>query len=367
MSSFCYHPWAAVDISPQGDFKPCCKYVPKNKMGTTFDEYNKSIELYNLRSDFLEGKRPEGCARCWRDEDAGLPSKRELDWKYTYKEQVPDPKLGLRVLSLAFGNTCNLACRVCSSYSSSRWIKEGKRIEQYVPIKTFGHATFYEDPAWFNDLLKRCNNLIHIDIPGGEPFLKEIKQHQQFLEWLLGNAKTLPSLHYTTNGTTQLSPAMEQLLAEFPKVNIQLSIDGVGEKFEYQRWPAKWDMVYENIQYFKKLSHAANFELSISHTVSIFNVLDVENFIQWCEDEQLPAPYIGLVSSPAHYSISSLPEYMEKQMDVNFNISNNTNMFDTFLKHVKLLDNNRKQSFPSTFPELWALMSQQDKDYYINL
>ena len=344
--NICYLPWVGLDISPQGEYKPCCKY--SHSLGDNYSSYRASNELNKLKSDFLEGKKPSGCSRCWRDEESGLPSKRQMDYEYHLNSTPPELEQTL-LLSVAFGNTCNLACRICSSYSSSRWSKEAKKLGKDFP--QFEHKRFYKTEEFKSLLEKLSGHLIHIDIPGGEPFLTEINEHVDLLKHLI-DIGNLPSLHYTTNGT-QWPDNLIELWHHFPEVDIQLSLDGTGPKFEYQRWPAQWSIVYENIKKFQELEHNfPNICLSVSHTVSIYNVLDLDKFKQWCEDEELPQPYIGLVTRPEYLNIKCAPEDFKNSLA---NID-----FDNFLKHATILDNKRGQSFKDTFPELWILIKERE-------
>ena len=342
MMPICYLPWVGLDISPQGEYKPCCKY--SHSISDNYQSYRASDELNELRLAHLNGERPDGCARCWRDEDNGLPSKRQMDYEYHLNSQPPELEKTL-LLSVAFGNTCNLACRICSSYSSSRWSKESKKLGADFP--KFMHQRFYKTDE-FGSLLKQLSgDLVHVDIPGGEPFLTEIPEHVEFLKHLVDIGNT-PSLHYTTNGT-QWPDGLIDLWNHFPDVEIQLSIDGIGDKFEYQRWPAKWNEVYTNIKRFQELIvNSRNLSLSISHTVSIYNILDLDEFKDWCVSEELPSPYIGLVTRPEYLNINCSPEQFNDNLD---KID-----FDNFLKYATILDKSRGQSFKETFPELWDLV-----------
>jgi len=348
----CYHPWVGLDISPQGQFKPCCKY--RNSVANDFESYQKSDELRELREAFERGEQPDACARCWRDEQLGLPSKREMDWQYHFKEQAPALH-DIKVLSVAFGNTCNLACRICSSYSSSRWTTEARK----MGLAHFNHQRFYKTPQFMDNLKRIGVTATHIDIPGGEPFLADIREHREFLEHLVETRTTLPTLHYTTNCTTWPDHLLD-LWYRFPQVDIQLSLDGTGPKFEYMRWPARWGEVYTNIKKYRSLRDSMdNIKLSVSHTVSVYNVLDIDAFKTWCNDMDLPEPYVGLVSTPDYLNINCLPSEVKEyiSLDTNPGVS-----FDMFIRHVQILDKSREQSFQKTFPELWELIPESYKD-----
>lgn len=367
MQHLCYHPWVGLDISPQGQFKPCCKY--QNNIDTTLAGYLDSIELANLKKDFTEGKRPQACKRCWDDEDAGLPSKRQLDWEYIFHKQEPGID-SLKVLSLPFGNSCNLACRTCDSSASSGWISEAKKLKQHLPeIEIFKHQKFYQDKNFIDKIKEKSSNLLHVEFPGGEPFLAGIDEHLDFLDYLIGNKSNQISLHYITNTTLFPKRQFWDRWKKFKKVDIQLSIDGIEEKFEYLRYPGKWQEVNENVNLFTAIT-SPNIQISVSHTVSIFNVFYLPEFIKWCLQNKLGKPYLGLVSDPKWYSIKVLPDsvkflirdkldrFILPEIVSYMNSEDLSNEFDNTIKYIKILDQHRNQNFSETFPEFYNILKE---------
>ena len=363
--SICYHPWVGIDISPQGEFKPCCKY--SNPIANDLTQYQKSDELSDLKRQFLNGDKPRGCNRCWQDEAAGLPSKRLLDWEYVFQQQIPNLD-ELKVLSFPMGNICNLACRICSSDASSKWYTEANKLKNDFPeTKIFGHKKFYKDEKFLGEIKNLSSNLIHVEFPGGEPFLTGVEQNLDFLDHLIEHNSQEVSLHYTTNTTKFPKKEFWDKWRNFKKVDIQLSIDGIEDQFEYNRWPAEWSHSLASIEKFK--DHAnGNIKLSISHTVSIFTVFYLPEFFEWIERAQLPEPYLGLLSNPNYYSISAFPDPIKdkissKLADPRFDSiikymvgQDNSHLFPTSLKYIEILDGYRSQSFQKTFPELHSLM-----------
>jgi MoaA/NifB/PqqE/SkfB family radical SAM enzyme len=357
----CYHPWVGLDISPQGDFRPCCKY--NGTLGLSLEEYENNPDLQKLREDFLNGERPVGCQRCWSDEDSELPSKRTIDNVYFFNNQVPDLK-SYKVLSLPFGNTCNLSCRTCDSLASSRWAQEETKLKtQFPDITIYSHKKFYRDEKFLTDIKNISSELISVTFPGGESFITGIPQQLEFLDRLIEKNSKNISLTYITNTTTFPDQKFWDRWEKFKSVDIQLSVDGIGEKFEYIRWPANWNECYNNIkQYQDKIKLFNNIKLSISHTVSIFNVFYLPEFFIWCLKEKLPEPYIGMVSDPGHYNIKVLPEYMKQKLKqkligkkfagiIKF-MEENTGDFTETVRWIKAVDLSRNQDFIKTFPEL---------------
>lgn len=355
--NMCYHPWVGLDISPQGEFKPCCKYT--RTLGKSLSEYQQSPHLKQLKQDFIDGKKNDGCVRCWQDESSGLSSKRLLDNEYVFKNVAPSLE-SIKVASVPFGNVCNLACRICSPHSSSKWATEAKKVINILPdIKVFEHSTYYQDQEYMQALKDNFRDLIHLDIPGGEPFYAKSEIHFDFLKSI--NAETI---HYTTNGTIFPSEELIELWAKFKKVDVQISIDGTGDVFEYNRWPAKWSEVYENIKKYQDLK-LPNFQLSISHSVSVFTISTLPEFLLWCKNEELPNPYLGIVTRPEHYSITVLPKNVKEWLTTRLGdhtitkhlwSKDDSQCLDKLTDYVRILDKQRQQSFAETFPELHQLL-----------
>jgi organic radical activating enzyme len=360
MKNICYLPWVGVDISPQGEFKPCCKY--KNTIADTLDDYLSSRELSNLQQDFLNNQQSPGCQRCWDDESAGIPSKRQLDWQYIFQERKP--KLDrLAVLSFPFGNSCNLACRICGSYSSSTWSVEAKKLLPIFPdTPIFKHQRFYKDKSFIENIKSLCGELLHVEFPGGEPFINGIKEQLDFLDFLIDNGSENISLHYITNVTKFPEQAFWDRWQHFKKVDIQLSIDGTDQQFEYNRWPAKWTPVLKHIRHYQKKAQLNSWlQLSISHSVSIFTVYYLPEFLTWCREMELPKPYLGMVSSPKYYNVKALPKEIKdkvKQKLASFNLENVVKYmnsedlsadFKIAQQLIKTLDQQRDQDFNTVF------------------
>ena len=363
-----------LDISTQRQFKPCCKY--KNVLGDSVTSYYENPELSIIREQFQQGVKPSGCVRCWDDEASGLPSKRQLDWEYVL-EKTPPSIDSIKILSFTFGNTCNLACRTCNSAVSSGWVVEERKLRAYIPaLKSYDHNKFYKDTSFINDIKNISGDCVHIELHGGEPFIAGITEHLDFLDWVLSNHPATVSLHYITNATVFPNSEFFDRWQHFKQVDIQLSIDGTDSKFEYIRWPANWDNVYANVKKWKIVQCASNnIRISVSHTVSIFNVYYLPEFVKWCLQNKLGKPYLGMVSTPLHYNIKVLPVLVKSAIRVKlakFHFDNvveymdsddlSEHMSDTLL-YTTALDATRNQCFNMAFPEIYKLLL--DANYQI--
>ena len=359
---FCTLPWTGLDISAQGTIKPCCKFstgISKNLL-----DYEGNDVLLQVRKTFLEGGKPEQCKRCWQDEDAGLPSKRQLDHQYVL---APDTTLDhVKVLALTFGNVCNLACVTCSSASSSRWAADERKLNAEFPhLKLYAHDQHYRSSNFVDAIIDRCEQLRHLEISGGEPFFSDRNLHLDLLARIPRPENV--KIHYITNCTIFPDSDFWQIWRKFRHIDIQLSLDATHERFEYLRYPASWSDVWQNVQ---KYRSCPDIQLSISHTVSWINVLGLDQFISWCVRENLPRPYIGPVSRPEFLSVKSLPtaakqhvranlsqgKHVETQKILEYMSTDTADCFDQGKKWLQALDRLRHSDCLTVFPELQPIL-----------
>jgi len=84
-SKFCVLPWISLEASPIGTVRPCCLADDElvNNVGEKFNlrtadfaDIQNSNSMRSLREQFLDGKQPKTCRKCWNEERAGRTSKR---------------------------------------------------------------------------------------------------------------------------------------------------------------------------------------------------------------------------------------------------------------------------------------------------
>jgi MoaA/NifB/PqqE/SkfB family radical SAM enzyme len=369
--NFCYTPWTSIEIMQDGRIVPCCKFVDShyeqkfNIATNSVADYQNGRYLADVKQEFLNGKWPLGCERCRVEEESHTKSKRNLDyvrWQSHYDEYDLNSGKYL-TLGAAFGTTCNLKCIICNPYSSSSWQKEYKDLYGInIPIiKDFRKSIV-------KSITKIAPELIHIDIYGGEPFLSEIEEHKKLLNYYVqtGQAQHI-TIHYTTNGTIFPDNSWFDIWDHFKEVDLQLSIDGVGDRFEYLRFPANWDKVEDNVKQYTN-RQKANFRLSVSHTVSAFNIYYLDEIFHWCKNIGLPVPWIGQVHAPVYLSPFVWPEdarlkivqhlftsrwpQVKNWSNIMSKPSPAINLFQEFVQFVNRHDQYRKLDFKKTFPEL---------------
>jgi radical SAM protein with 4Fe4S-binding SPASM domain len=369
---FCFAPWSNLDIDPQGNISPCCKFQHKNYNDqplninqNNLQQYVNSRTMQIIREEFLNDQWPKGCERCHLEEDNGIKSKRQLDfdrWHEHYQTYDLNDG-GLLTASVAFGNTCNLTCITCGPFASSRWRQEYLQLHQ----QNITHNDFYKR-GFVDDILNFSPNIIHLDIPGGEPFLSGVVQQQELLTRLIdqGRAKDI-AIHYTTNATSWPNERWWKLWSNFREIDMQISIDGINERFKYIRYPADWDSVSRHVNLYQEIeTRFQQLRISISHTVSAYNIYYLPEFLDWCERQGLPRPWLGRLHNPVHmrpsvwldtakqFIINRLSQGNEDARTWSELMANSDDSqhFDLFRQRVKWHDQYRGLNFSDTFPEM---------------
>jgi MoaA/NifB/PqqE/SkfB family radical SAM enzyme len=384
MKNFCILPWIHLETSSTGEVRPCCLYkeyistdkkILKLDKSSIFDAWNSNY-MNKLRDQFLQGEKPQNCSACWEMENAGKISKRQVSLQqYSHTLNRFDEPLQFPVyLDLKLGTVCNLKCRSCSSYSSSKWVSDEIKLYKH-PMNINHHSYWIEDssPLW-NDIEQLLPTIEHFDFTGGEPFL--VKKHFDILKICvnLGYSKNI-TIHYNTNGTVKPTDEMYEIWKEFKNVEIMFSIDGVGEKFEYLRHPGKWN---DLVEVFERTLSLNKFYVNICYSVTIFNILYIKEFINWFQQYNLPEDrlYFNLIWKPEHLNIKNISnnskqkivehiastkinsQYFNDRIQelINFMNDGGENLQDEFISRTEQLDIIRGESFVKTFPELAEIL-----------
>lgn len=302
--TICAIPWSNINLRSSGEISPCCMSldslgdINKDSLSDVF--YGPAMQ--QLRQEFVDGKRPQGCSPCWNNEDRGLTSirlhnKKRLKQRFleSYFEQ---PKIAN--LDISFQNTCNFKCRICLPESSSLVAEEHSRLFK-IPMQP--QSKWSESDHFTQQITDLLPQIINIDMYGGEPFL--IKKFAKVLESAIetDTAKNI-RLHYNSNGSIWPGAFIEYW-PHFKEVDIHFSIDAIGNQFEYQRG-GLWSEVEENVLRVKNLGFP-NLKIRIMPSISIMNVLYIDQVLDWAKQHDFPA-FVSHVTMPDAFSLSNLTQ-----------------------------------------------------------
>jgi MoaA/NifB/PqqE/SkfB family radical SAM enzyme len=290
-----------------------------------FTSIQNSRHMRELRQEFLAGQKPQTCRKCWNEERGGRTSKRmhTLDrlkhvlGKQTWTEDAKP----LMFLDLKLGNICNLKCRICGSWSSSQfaaeeiaWAPRSEQKQTYAYQMLRAGAWPRNNLQFWSQIDSVLDDIRYIEFTGGEPFM--IQEHFDMLQGIVdrGIAHQV-EIHYNTNGTHYPEHAVE-IWKHFKTVEIAISIDDIGERFEYQRTNAVWSEVEENVARFHSLRHKnSNIQLQCCSTVNVFNIRYIDRLAYWISSQQFDFVYWNIMHDAWYFSIASLPDAAKEELD----------------------------------------------------
>ena len=386
-NNFCVMPFIHMAIEANGDIRPCC-------MGDSFDLNitGKTIQqVYNdpLRLQFVDSFRRNEqhplCHVCWKDPEVRIKFSSVPMFIETTKQAMTGilPEHKLRWLEIKPGNRCNLKCRICGVHNSSSWAKDDAAlINPNLPFKKSDaykytqSCDWIDDPTFWNDI-HELDEIKLIHFMGGEPYM--VPEHFQLLERLVADPDVDTSkitIRYNTNGTYFPSSENLSLYNNFYQIIMGLSIDDIGERFNYQRKLADWEEVKSNLIKFKKLNSKSEgdkfpqFYAEIDPTISIFNIFYLneitEEFNKLGFYEFTEARHFAIIGI---HAIHVLPQYLKDVIIAKYKESDNpwvtravkymnsqkssSKMWKEFKETTSNLDARREENFQNIFKEFY--------------
>lgn len=337
--NFCVAPFVQLTTHPTGSFSPCPYLggtVWKHQYTSIVEQW-RSEDLEQLRTDFVNNKQNAICNRCWHEEHNGKLSLRKRLYNPATKHSdydvinhgsliadlidgLADKKYlaSIPILTIKNGNLCNAKCRICHPGDSSRWAIEDASKLQQITGQTFYNVNQIER-NWTDQQIEEIfelaqTNLKRLELFGGEPFYN--KKVMALLNRIVdsGRAQHI-SLYVNTNGSVdfvQKNPC----LAHFKEVEIGVSIDDLGHRFNYQRHGLDYDTVIHNVRTWQKFfeSHGTKYFIDSITTVSVFNIWHLPEIKQAIRQILPQAPYWNLLINPDFLFVKNLPTAFKQEV-----------------------------------------------------
>ncbi|WP_119270169.1 SPASM domain-containing protein [Taklimakanibacter deserti] len=158
-----------------------------------------------------------------------------------------------------------------------------------------------EDSFIFGELFRNPGKIDRLYITGGEPLL--MKRVTEIVDFLIQSKNNHILLEFNTNCTKVSSEILEKL-GRFDSLNIALSIDGVGDTYEYIRFPAKWKVVDQNVRLLQQLPNAF---ICVTPVVQIYNALNLADLCRYCDDLGLDFTLSNILHWPEQLRLSLMP------------------------------------------------------------
>lgn len=357
--SMCMYPWTQLEFKWNGTVRPCCVYSDpiKDELGTTIDlNVNKDIsfrdiyhstDMKRLRQQFRTGGYPPGCSKCWQEESIGKRSDRQLyqwiasDKMYDldYESESID---NLTSFDLKLGTLCNLSCRICNEKLSSSWAVETLRS---VPAnEKKDHFAYHalrngewpkKNQQFWTELESLLPNVTYLEFAGGEPLMHPHQWQVLKLACDLGYADQI-TLRYNSNGTILPSTEQMDIWKQFKLVRLDLSIDDIGSRFDYQRNGSTWHTVQTVVGSLHQ-DKPANIQTQVTVTVNIQNVYYMPELVSWIDQQGFDSLWLNQCHSPPEFHLSSMTAQFKQQVLnkwQNTDFGRHSEQFNVFYKYI---------------------------------
>lgn len=307
---FCDKPFNHNYIHTNGKMRLCCATIQDlptdnnynlfdaNKH--TIDEYWNSNRMKEIRRKMIAGEKIRDCERCYRQEEQGTKSLRATHGMEQFiKDTLPDGtyQKNAKTMQIQMGNICNLKCKMCSQMYSHmhgmetrdigkqdpewlHWVKEqGANVNNWtneLGIK----QEWYKNEEFKSRMFEHISkNIIKLNVIGGEPTL--IPEFYELFEYC-DKQGTLGDKEVTiVTNLTNTNPKLTQWLPQLKTWSIWASIDGVGERTEYIRYPSNWNKILESLEFYRNIPGG---KITLSPAVQLLNIDQLDEIIQWWLD-----------------------------------------------------------------------------------
>lgn len=256
---------------------PCCYFDQMYAL-----DPNKNIEeqFLNYKNNWLVADTNQSCRICINQERSGIPSYRQAA-----NDIIKEETDNLIMLTVAVNKKCNLACPSCGSHSSSFWYRENIRnnvpeLPSIVQLHQEDHEHLVTEKFLTLFKTQDLSNLRYIKFGGGEPLMNDT--HLQILKMIPNQNQV--TVQYTSNFSIMPSSQVFEEWEKFHLIKWVASIDGVGNQFEFLRWPYQWDKLTD----FKNQALAQvpnNVMFGVEHTLNPLNIFYYDQFEQWFNSE----------------------------------------------------------------------------------
>ena len=413
--TLCIYPYVTLDtryseFSSEPVFKTCCCSLDDR----TFVPSSGADPFADIKEQQLNEQWPEACWRCKSEEDHGGASERVNgflgyieDRLKSFVEKQTLPEFELRV---KFSNFCNLACRSCTETESSTWarITSTPVSEQYeIDIST-------SPEHWeliTTTIMEKLPQVEHfyVHFIGGESLVQP--GMKKLLNWMIAQG-IAPRVHLRVTTALSVRPGYDLMskMSQFRDVDINLSIDSVGDNYQYLRWPAKFEKIENNLATLMshqntlsivsgKKTYTPRWRCLITPVFSLNNIMYIDEFMTywsaWFDQQHYSFPIqpINLIDRTQHLDIEALPiryratliEFLQTclehkifkkypnhtRMLFNFinstieelkNMPENQEQWLKFLSHNAYFDKKTDQSFAMLNERLYNLLDAPDKE-----
>jgi radical SAM protein with 4Fe4S-binding SPASM domain len=388
MNNFCILPFIHLSTRVNGSVAPCCRSMETlgNVQESSIEEIWNNERMQQLRQQFLDDERPEHCWPCWKLEDQGGSSMRQ-GMNKTREHMMPETlsqimPYSVPVLELKLSNLCNFRCRTCKPDLSTTWMKDWDKVSsewESAGYNTYtGRQENYDNDKFLEDIERLGPSLEIIEFAGGEPLMDPM--HYKVLEALQPYAHNI-QVKYSTNLSKLTYGRYNALDAwtAFKGVDVSLSLDGYPDLNDYIRTESNASVIKENLNAVRNVL-GNKFDGRVALCYNAWNAVGLTETYEYFDKELDIQIHGNIAWDPKFISAQVLPlelkrnitkKYMSyldsvKTTDYRFkrikrfittnvnylNATDNSHLFDQFIRYSQKLDTSRGTDIFKVIPEL---------------
>ncbi len=398
--SYCPLLWNHLHVAADGKVLPCCIGDWERPMGNinkqSFDDIWAGPEFKKLRKALIQDKKVPHCRTCYvKEQQSGFSLRHDAIAKFhetakdmviTTQEDGTSPNAKPVYLDIRFSNICNMRCKMCGHFSSSKWFGDSKKLKEkgiynYGTDSNIAIIKGVEDSDTLLDRLEEyLPHMKEIYFAGGEPLFME--EHYKLLNKLIELKLTDVHIRYSTNLSIMKfkKTKIVDIWKHFSNVYCAGSIDTFGTRAENIRKDTVWSDIQDHMALIK--SETPHVKVGISPTIQILNAYTVcELNRQWIENGWVEPHnmFWNILNNPDFYNVQNFPDHMKQEVEQiwidhlkHLNVKPHSKVYSTIhasikwmnsvscnedslremCKHNKILDDLHGEDTRSVFPEL---------------
>lgn len=291
----CTYPWFELQLRHDGCVRTCCYHVGPDDYWDSettlqIDQYWNGEKIKKIREGIIANNPLNtGCRNCqmlryndsfpFAQSPYNLNSIQKNNWERAFKnyknQKITVDSYPVKYY-LSFGLACNLKCIMCSQRDMR--LSDNRQLN-------------------IRNLLIQKEYLIKADsihIIGGEPFF--LPSVQQFINEIKKDPdyENVELVFYTN--ATLLHKYIEQLKC-IKRVRIVVSLDSIGDAYEYIRRGASWKQTEHNILSFLEIGQRNNLDwnINVAGIIMKSSIPKLMEFINWSLGHRIPCHFVPLV------------------------------------------------------------------------
>jgi sulfatase maturation enzyme AslB (radical SAM superfamily) len=183
---------------------------------------------------------------------------------------------------------------MCNPRVSSKWIEDN-----HLALEPYEKTVKFSDKQ-IDHILHNGETIKRLQLAGGEPFY--MPSVERLLKGLVDKQYSKQiDLQITTN-LTYLNNNILQLLEQFKKIVITISVDGLKEVGEYIRYPMKWNVFENNLNTLLQHKHI---RIAVNITKSLLNSEHINSILEWCNTKGLTDVDVNNLTYPSILAIGN--------------------------------------------------------------